>query len=208
MRRATSPSSMRCGSCDVIPALVAGDPAIGGCVGATSVALTLDPGAQGAGMTSEERPVKPSDILRNNVKEKLARGEVVSSMTVRLVRGIEIARIAKTAGFNSIYVDLEHSSLSLDETGQICMAALEMGLAPFVRVPSQHAGIHLARARRRRARHRRAQRALGAKRRAPSWRRRSIRRSAAAARRARCRSCTTAVSRPPRPTRLSTPRPW
>jgi hypothetical protein len=29
-----------------------------------------------------------SDILRNNVKDKLARGEVVSSMTVRLCRSI------------------------------------------------------------------------------------------------------------------------
>src|SRR5215468_4768724 len=77
-----------------------------------------------------------NELLRNHVKDKLARGEVVASMTVRLVRGIEIARIAKTAGFDSIYVDLEHSSLSIDQTGQICMAALEMGLAPFVRVPS------------------------------------------------------------------------
>ena len=80
-----------------------------------------------------------SDILRNNVKEKLARGELVSSITVRLVRGIEIVRIAKTAGFDSIYVDLEHSSLSLDATGQICMAALEAGIAPFVRVPANTA---------------------------------------------------------------------
>ena len=80
--------------------------------------------------------VQLSDILRNNVKEKLARGEVVSSITVRLTRGIEIVRIAKTAGFDSIYVDLEHSSLSVDATGQICMAALEAGIAPFVRVPA------------------------------------------------------------------------
>ena len=36
-----------------------------------------------------------SDILRNNVKAKLARDEVVASMTVRLVRTIEIARIAR-----------------------------------------------------------------------------------------------------------------
>src|SRR5256884_7707293 len=78
----------------------------------------------------------PREILRNNVKEKLARGEVVSSMTVRLVRGIEIARIAKTAGFDSLYIDIEHCSFSLDTTGQICMAALEMGIAPFVRVPA------------------------------------------------------------------------
>lgn len=80
--------------------------------------------------------MKPSDILRNAVKERLARGEVAASMTVRLVRGIEIARIAKTAGFDSLYVDLEHSPLTVDATGQICMAALEMGLAPFVRVPA------------------------------------------------------------------------
>src|ERR1043166_4936196 len=81
-------------------------------------------------------PSEINGLLHNHVKAKLARGEVVSSMTVRLVRGIEIARIAKTAGFDSIYVDLEHSSLSLDQTAQICMAALEMKLAPFVRVPS------------------------------------------------------------------------
>src|SRR5262245_61416143 len=76
------------------------------------------------------------DILRNNVREKLARDEVVASMTVRLVRGIEIARIARPAGFDSLYVDLEHSSFSLETCGQICMAALEAGIAPFVRVPA------------------------------------------------------------------------
>ena len=80
-------------------------------------------------------PGKIDDILRNHVKDKLARGEVVSSMTVRLVRGIEIARIAKTAGFDSLYVDMEHASFSLDTTGQICMAALDAGITPLVRVP-------------------------------------------------------------------------
>ena len=77
-----------------------------------------------------------SEIVSNNVKEKLARNEVVASMTVRLVRGIEIARIAKSAGFDLLYIDLEHSPLSLDATGQISMAALALGIAPFVRVPA------------------------------------------------------------------------
>src|SRR5271168_1679289 len=80
-------------------------------------------------------PNKIGEILRNHLKEKLARNEVTASMTVRLVRGIEIARIAKTAGFDSLYVDMEHSSFSLETTGQICMAALEAGLTPMVRVP-------------------------------------------------------------------------
>ena len=76
------------------------------------------------------------DILRNNVKEKLARGEVVASMTVRLIRTIEIARIAKTAGFDMLYIDLEHSPLTIDATGQICMACLDLGVMPAVRVPA------------------------------------------------------------------------
>ncbi len=80
--------------------------------------------------------VSPRDLARNNVKEKLARDEVVASMTVRLVRSVEIARIAKTAGFDTLYVDVEHSSLSMESASQICIAALEIGIAPFVRVPS------------------------------------------------------------------------
>jgi 4-hydroxy-2-oxoheptanedioate aldolase len=85
--------------------------------------------------TSDQQAAAGVGVLRNHIKEKLARGEVVASMTVRLVRGIEIARIAKTAGFDSLYVDLEHSSFSLETTSQICMAALEAGVTPLVRVP-------------------------------------------------------------------------
>ena len=80
--------------------------------------------------------MRPGEIARNIVKEKLARNEVVASMTVRLVRGVEIARLARTAGFDMIYIDLEHSSFSLETTSQICLAALNTGIAPFVRVPS------------------------------------------------------------------------
>src|SRR5215475_6053768 len=88
-------------------------------------------------------PESIADILRNPVKEKLARGEVVASMTVRLVANIEIASLAKTAGFDTLYVDVEHSSFSLATTSQICIAALAAGIAPFVRVPSirpEHVG--------------------------------------------------------------------
>jgi 4-hydroxy-2-oxoheptanedioate aldolase len=77
------------------------------------------------------------DIARNRLKERMQRGEVVSSMMVRLVRTIEIARIAKTAGFDSFYVDLEHSSITLDACAQICMAALELDIAALVRVPAK-----------------------------------------------------------------------
>jgi len=74
--------------------------------------------------------------VHNSVKEKLARGEVVASMTVRLVSGVEIVRIAKTAGFDSIYIDLEHSAFSIETTSQISIMALEAEIPAFVRVPA------------------------------------------------------------------------
>jgi 2-keto-3-deoxy-L-rhamnonate aldolase RhmA len=80
--------------------------------------------------------VKASEVVRNVVKEKLTRNEVVASMTIRLSRGVEIAQLAKTAGFDMIYVDMEHSTITLDMTGQICLAALNAGVAPMVRVPA------------------------------------------------------------------------
>jgi 2-keto-3-deoxy-L-rhamnonate aldolase RhmA len=75
-------------------------------------------------------------ILRNHMKEKLARDEVVASMTVRFARSIEIAQIAKTAGFDTIYIDMEHNTLTLDATCQICIAAQQIGITPLVRVPA------------------------------------------------------------------------
>ncbi len=85
---------------------------------------------------SQSNPNFLQQELRNHLKEKLARDEIVSSMMVRLVRGVEIVRIAKTAGFDSFYIDMEHCSFSLETTGQICMAALEAGIPAFVRVPA------------------------------------------------------------------------
>src|SRR4051812_50230339 len=74
--------------------------------------------------------------MKNPVKEKLARGELVASMTVRLVSGIEIVPIAKSAGFDSLYIDLEHSSLTLQAASQISIMALEAGIPALVRVPA------------------------------------------------------------------------
>ncbi len=80
--------------------------------------------------------MKAADVARNVVKEKLKRDEVVASMTIRLTRRVEIAQLAKTAGFDMIYVDMEHSTFSVEDTCQVCVAALGVGVAPFVRVPA------------------------------------------------------------------------
>ncbi|MCJ1674583.1 MULTISPECIES: HpcH/HpaI aldolase/citrate lyase family protein [unclassified Rathayibacter] len=80
-------------------------------------------------------------ILVNRAKDKLSKGETVYSMTVRLVRTVDIASIAATAGFDSVYIDLEHSSVSLEDAGQICMACNALGVTPLVRVPGLDAPL-------------------------------------------------------------------
>lgn len=64
----------------------------------------------------------------NPLKDKLARGELAASMTVRPVSSVEIVRIAKTAGCDAIYIDLEHSAFSIETTCQISVMALEAGV--------------------------------------------------------------------------------
>jgi 4-hydroxy-2-oxoheptanedioate aldolase len=77
----------------------------------------------------------PAPVLRNHLKEKLSRGEPAYSMTVRLVRTVDIASIAHAAGFDSVYIDLEHSSVPLEAASQICLACNHLGVTPLVRVP-------------------------------------------------------------------------
>jgi len=46
-----------------------------------------------------------------------------------------IARIAANCGFHWLFIDLEHGPTSLEVASQICVAALDAGITPVVRVP-------------------------------------------------------------------------
>jgi 2-keto-3-deoxy-L-rhamnonate aldolase RhmA len=91
------------------------------------------------------------------MKEQLQAGDVVSAMSIRYSRGIEIVGYAKAAGMDGVLIDLEHrygcyppaltacakkhysdgrySSIDLDQCAQFTMAALAHGITPVVRVP-------------------------------------------------------------------------
>jgi 2-keto-3-deoxy-L-rhamnonate aldolase RhmA len=56
-------------------------------------------------------------------------------------RSADIARIARSSGHHAIWVDLEHSSMSIDTAALICAAALDLGLAPFARIPEREYGV-------------------------------------------------------------------
>jgi 4-hydroxy-2-oxoheptanedioate aldolase len=74
--------------------------------------------------------------LRNPAREKLEIGQLALGAGIRLARTAEIANIMKTAGFDWLFIDLEHGSMSIDTASQISVAALNSGIAPIARVPN------------------------------------------------------------------------
>jgi 4-hydroxy-2-oxoheptanedioate aldolase len=77
--------------------------------------------------------------VRNPARERLERGEVSLGLGIRLSRSVDIAKILKSSGYDWLFLDLEHGTMSLDTAAQISVAALDTGIAPIVRVPAmQH----------------------------------------------------------------------
>ena len=77
--------------------------------------------------------------LRNPLAERLAAGQLGLSLIVKQVASVDIAVAAKSCGYDAINVDLEHSVISEAAAAQICIAALNLGITPLVRVPSHEA---------------------------------------------------------------------
>ena len=77
-----------------------------------------------------------ADVVYNPTKFLLEQGKLSLMFSLRQVRSVDIVLAAKAAGYDCLYVDLEHSGITVAETGQICVTALAAGIAPFVRVPA------------------------------------------------------------------------
>lgn len=84
----------------------------------------------------------PDNAPINIAKRKLKKGELVLCMGLRQARTSDIAMIAAACGFDAIYVDMEHSPISLDTTSTLCSAALGARITPIVRVPGHD--LHMA----------------------------------------------------------------
>lgn len=76
------------------------------------------------------------DAHPNHLKSTLHAGSVVSAMSLRYSRGIEVVGYAASAGMDAVLIDLEHSSIDLDQCAQMTLASLAHGITPVVRVPS------------------------------------------------------------------------
>jgi 2-keto-3-deoxy-L-rhamnonate aldolase RhmA len=74
------------------------------------------------------------DIFPTTIKSKLAEGQIVVGLGTRAPR-IDMAMIAKTCGFDWLFIDMEHGTLDVDSASQLSIAAISLGITPIVRVP-------------------------------------------------------------------------
>lgn len=73
--------------------------------------------------------------LRNSARERMNKNEPALGCGIRQARTVDIAPAMKTAGFDWLFIDCEHNSMTLDMAVQIAVAANGYGIAPIVRVP-------------------------------------------------------------------------
>ena len=78
--------------------------------------------------------------VRNVAREKLEQGQLSLGVGVRITRSVEIAKAMAVAGFDWLFLDMEHGVMSLEACAQISTAALDAGIAPIARVPNGEYG--------------------------------------------------------------------
>lgn len=75
--------------------------------------------------------------LTNPLRARLATGAVAAGIGAKLVANVEIAPLLRTAGFDWLFIDLEHGKLSVESACELSTAALAAGIAPIVRIPAR-----------------------------------------------------------------------
>ncbi|KAK6226071.1 HpcH/HpaI aldolase [Colletotrichum tabaci] len=76
-------------------------------------------------------------IAPNNLLSLASQGKICTAFGIKIIAGGEIVQIAKAAGYDSLFIDLEHTTLTIRDAGQLCITANSAGITPFVRVPHE-----------------------------------------------------------------------
>ena len=73
--------------------------------------------------------------LVNPLREKLNRNELALGMGIKAIRTMDLGWILKNSGWDWAFIDMEHSSMTLDQAAYISTLTRHSGVAPLVRVP-------------------------------------------------------------------------
>lgn len=79
--------------------------------------------------------------MQCDLRERLRGEQLVLCLALLNSRTPEVPAIAAACGYDAIYVDLEHTSTSLEVAAVLCAGAAGAGISALVRVPSHDAGL-------------------------------------------------------------------
>lgn len=80
-----------------------------------------------------------------SLRAALSADRLVVCLALSMARTPDVPAIAAAAGYDAVYVDLEHAGTSWDTAAMLCSAAIGAGIGSLIRVPS-HAPDVIARA--------------------------------------------------------------
>lgn len=73
-------------------------------------------------------------IAPNLARRRLEKGELALGFGVHHLRTPAVGMIAAANGFDWLFIDMEHGAMSVDDATRMCIAALNQGVTPIVRV--------------------------------------------------------------------------
>jgi 2-keto-3-deoxy-L-rhamnonate aldolase RhmA len=73
-------------------------------------------------------------IFQNTSLARLKAGKLSIGFGAGALRTVATPLMAKAAGFDWLFIDMEHGAFSINEATQLCIAALPTGVTPIVRV--------------------------------------------------------------------------
>jgi 2-keto-3-deoxy-L-rhamnonate aldolase RhmA len=72
-------------------------------------------------------------LVPNQAKARLAANQLALGFGVHHLRGSAVGMLAAAAGYDWLFIDMEHGAMSVQEATQIAIAALNQGVTPIVR---------------------------------------------------------------------------
>ncbi|KFY41205.1 hypothetical protein V495_05026 [Pseudogymnoascus sp. VKM F-4514 (FW-929)] len=73
----------------------------------------------------------------NNLEMHIAANQVCKAFGIKITSNGQVVALARNAGFDSLFIDMEHAWLSQEQVNNLCQVGLLAGVTPFVRVPHQ-----------------------------------------------------------------------
>ncbi|KAL4758062.1 HpcH/HpaI aldolase family protein [Aspergillus foveolatus] len=88
-------------------------------------------------MRSIARGSDVSVTVHNPFRTRILNAQITPVLTLKFWTGNEAALMARLAGFEAVFIDMEHSALNFQTVAQFILACLSVGISPIVRAPSK-----------------------------------------------------------------------